>query len=335
MNTLRTAVAAPMIIALSLGLASCGNSDAEGTKTPAAESHEEGEKAHDDEKEGGHAEGSKEEAAERVAIPVESAKASGIVVSAAAAGSINETISLTGRIMLQPTARAEVRAPYSGPVRAVLKNVGDTVRRGETLARVESAESLQTYSVAAPISGVVLERQTNVGDVTGETSLYVIGDLTKLQAELNVAARDIGRVASGQNVEITGLDGATSVSGRVASVLPTADLQSQTLIARVPIATSSNSPLRPGMAVRGAVAISQAPAALVVSRDAVQTVEGKQVVFVRVSADTYEARPVTLGRKGAGVVEILTGVTAGESYVSENAFLVKAEIGKGSASHDH
>lgn len=331
MSVIRTAVAAPLLLVLTMGLASCGNGEAETSKAPAEESHKEGEEEHG---EAGHKEGG-EEAAERVTIPVESAKASGIVVAAAGPGAINETISLTGRIMLQPTARAEVRAPYSGPVRAVLRNVGDTVRRGETLARVESAESLQTYSVSAPIGGVVLERQTNVGDVTGETSLYVIGDLTKLQAELNVAARDIGRIASGQNVEVTGLDGATSVGGRVASVLPTADMQSQTLIARVPISAGANSPLRPGMAVRGAVAVSEAPAALVVARDAVQTVEGKSVVFVRVAADSYEARPVTLGRKGSGVIEVLSGLTAGESYVSENAFLVKAEIGKGSASHDH
>ncbi|MBL8765437.1 MAG: efflux transporter periplasmic adaptor subunit, partial [Phycisphaerae bacterium] len=90
-----------------------------------------------------------------------------------------------------------------------------------------------------------------------------------------------------------------------------------------------------GMAVRGAVVTAAQQAAVAVPRDAVQTVEGRSVVFVRVSEDTYEARPVTLGRTGATQVEILSGLAAGEAYVSENAFLVKAEIGKGSASHDH
>jgi cobalt-zinc-cadmium efflux system membrane fusion protein len=77
----------------------------------------------------------------------------------------------------------------------------------------------------------------------------------------------------------------------------------------------------------------QVPIAVV--RDAVQTLEGRTVVFVRVSEDTYEARPVTLGRAGRDTVEITEGLAPGEIYVSENAFLVKAEIGKGSASHDH
>ena len=220
-------------------------------------------------------------------------------------------------------------------MRAVLRNVGDSVRRGETLARVESAESLQTYAVATPIAGVVLDRQTNIGDVTSDQPLFVVGDLSRLQAELNVATRDIGRISSGQRVFITGLDGATRVEAQIASVLPTADAHSQTLIARAPLSVSQGSALRPGMAVRGAVVTAAQQAAVAVPRDAVQTLEGRSVVFVRVSDDTYEARPVTLGRTGATQVEILSGLAAGEAYVSENAFLVKAEIGKGSASHDH
>ncbi len=237
--------------------------------------------------------------------------------------------------MLQPSARADVHAQYPGPVRAVLSNVGDPVRRGQVLARVESAESLQTYAIVTPIAGVVLERQTNIGDVTSEEPIFVVGDLSRLQAELNVVTRDIGRVSAGQDVIITALDGRTRMNARIASVLPTADAHSQTLIARAPFAASATSPMRPGMAVRAAVVLAEEHVAIAVPADAVQTVEGRQVVFVRVAADTYEARPVALGRRSDDMVEITSGLNAGEAYVSENAFLVKAEIGKGEASHDH
>ncbi|MDX2275040.1 MAG: efflux RND transporter periplasmic adaptor subunit [Hyphomonadaceae bacterium] len=334
MNTFRMKLAAaPLALVMALGLSACDNSEAEPEQAQAEAGHEEGEEGHAEGDEATHSED--EGGAERVTIPVESAQASGVVVATAGPGAVEETLNLTGRIMLQASARAEVHAPYPGPVRAVLRNVGDTVGRGETLARVESAESLQTYSVATPIAGVVLDRQTNIGDVTSDQPLFVVGDLSRLQAELNVATRDIGRVASGQRVIITGLDGITRVEAEIASVLPTADAHSQTLIARAPIATTRGSPLRPGMAVRGAVVTAAQQAAVVVPRDAVQTVEGASVVFVRVSDDTYEIRPVVLGRVGATQVEILSGVNAGEPFVSENAFLVKAEIGKGSASHDH
>ncbi|GIK49930.1 MAG: hypothetical protein BroJett013_26270 [Alphaproteobacteria bacterium] len=322
MTKIAQKVLAPFAIGFALALSGCNAGEADGEGAHAETGHEEGE-AHE---EGG---------AERVTIPPEAAQASGLVISAAGPGAIRETLELTGRIMLQPSARAEVHAPYPGPVRAVLRNVGDTVGRGQTLARVESAESLQTYSIVTPISGVVLERQTNIGDVTAEEPIFVVGDLSRLQAELNVVTRDIGRVAPGQSVFITGLDGRSRIEARISSVLPTADTHSQTLIARAPFSASAASPMRPGMAVRGAVVLAEQQVGVAVPLDAVQTVEGRQVVFVRVSADTYEARPVAVGRRGDQTVEITSGLNPGESYVSENAFLVKAEIGKGSASHDH
>ena len=323
MTNIAQNVLAPVAIGLALALSGCNAGEADGKGASAETGPEEGE-AH--EEDGG---------AERVTITAEAAQASGLVISAAGPGAIQETLELTGRILLQPSARADVHAQYPGPVRAVLRNVGDSVSRGQVLARVESAESLQTYAIVTPISGVVLERQTNIGDVTSEEPIFVVGDLSRLQAELNVVTRDIGRVSAGQDVIITALDGRTRMNARIASVLPTADAHSQTLIARAPFSASATSPMRPGMAVRAAVVLAEEQVAIAVPADAVQTVEGRQVVFVRVAADTYEARPVALGRRSDDMVEITSGLNAGEAYVSENAFLVKAEIGKGEASHDH
>ncbi len=315
----RTTLLTACAMGFALSVAACGNG-AEDQANAATET-------------GGEA--AEEESSDRVTIPAEAAQASNIVVAQAGPGAIQETLNLTGRIMLQPAARAEVHAPYPGPVRAVLRNIGDTVRRGETLARVESAESLQTYSINTPIAGVVLERQTNIGDVTRETPLFVVGDLNRLEAELNVVTRDIGRVAPGQSVVIAGLDGTTRIEARIATVLPMADAHSQTLIARAPLTIAAGSPFRPGMAVRGSVVLTEQQAPVAVPRDAVQTVEGRSVVFVRVAPEVYEARPVSLGRTGSNTVEITSGVAAGETYVSENAFLVKAELGKGAGHGDH
>lgn len=314
----RTTLLAACAVALVLPAVACGNGSDEAASAATQAEEEHG-----------------EESGDRVTITAEAAEASGIVVAQAGPGAIQETLNLTGRIMLQPAARAEVHAPYPGPVRAVLRNIGDTVRRGETLARVESSESLQTYSISTPIAGVVLERQTNIGDVTSEAPLFVVGDLNRLEAELNVVTRDIGRVSPGQAVIITGLDGATRIEARIVTVLPMADAHSQTLIARAPLTITSTSAFRPGMAVRGSVVLTEQQASVAVPSGAVQTVEGRSVVFVRVGPETYEARPVTLGRTGRDTVEITSGLSLGEAYVSENAFLVKAELGKGAGHDDH
>jgi cobalt-zinc-cadmium efflux system membrane fusion protein len=289
--------------------------------------------AESDVEEAGHSE--EEAGPDRVTITNEAAETSDIALSVAGPGELREVLTLPGRILLQPAARAELHAPYPGPVRAILRNVGDSVRRGEALAHVESAESLQTYAIVSPIAGIVLERQTSLGDVTGEDPLFVVGDLSRLQAELNISTRDIARVNAGQTVIITGLDGAAQIEAQLASVLPAADTHSQTLTARAPFTASATSPIRPGMAIRGSVVLTQQHVAIAVPADAVQTLEGRTVVFVLVADQTYEARPVTVGRRGGDMVEITSGLSAGERYVSRNAFLVKAEIGKGEAGHGH
>ncbi|HRE42527.1 MAG TPA: efflux RND transporter periplasmic adaptor subunit [Terricaulis sp.] len=281
------------------------------------------------------AEHADEVGANQIHIEDAAAEASGIALATAGPSALREVLVLPGRIVLQPSARAELHAPYPGPVRAVLKNVGDPVRRGDVLARVESSESLQTYSIVAPIDGVILERDANVGDLTEGHMLFVIGDLARLQVELNVSTRDAGRVTSGQRVLVTGLDGATQIDARIETVLPAVAASSQTLTARAPFRAPATPPIRPGMAVRGAVVLAEQEVAIGVPDDAVQTLGGQSVVFVLVADETYEARPVTTGRRGGGVIEITAGLTAGERYVGANAFLVKAEIGKGEAGHGH
>ena len=80
--------------------------------------------------------------------------------------------------------------------------------------------------------------------------------------------------------------------------------------------------------------MDQKPAALVVPLAALQTFRDWDVVFVRVG-DTYEVRPVEVGKRDGEQVEILSGIKAGDQVVVEQSYLVKADIEKSGASHDH
>jgi cobalt-zinc-cadmium efflux system membrane fusion protein len=321
----RPLIASTLALAAALLLAGCGK-ETDGAAQAAVEPAEPAENAESD--------GDHDEDMPRVEIAAAALDAAGVTFARAGPGIIRETLTLTGRIMLQPAARSEVRAPYPGVVKNVEKNIGDAVKRGDVLARVESSESLQIYAVTAPISGTILERTTNVGDVSDGAALFLIGDLSRLQAELNVVTHDIDRVAAGQAVSILGIDGEARYKGEIASVLPVTDTHSQTLIARAPVTLDASQALRPGMAIRGEVVVGESTASIVAPAEAVQSLEGKNVVFVQ-EGDALEARAVTLGRAGAGVVEVTEGLAAGDILVAENAFLIKAEIGKGSAEHSH
>lgn len=269
--------------------------------------------------------GSSTLASPQITIAAAAARTAGIGVEQAGPGAIQETVNLVGRISFQPNARTEVRAPYSGPIRSVARNFGDQVRRGEMLARVESSESLQTYSVTAPLAGTVLERNANVGDITADRALFVIGDLSKLEAEFYVFPRDAARVRTGQPVVLLGgADNTARIETRIASLLPAAQDNMQAMIARAPFSAGANM-LRPGMSIRASIVIAESQAPIVVASEALQRLGDDEVVFVQ-RGDTYTPRTLRIGRRSGDRVEVLGGLQAGELYVAHNAFVLKSQL---------
>lgn len=269
----------------------------------------------------------------RTVIAQAAAEAAGVETAVAGPAQLSETIDLTGRVALRPEARADVRARYRGAVLEVTKTVGDAVTAGERLARVEASESLQTFEISSPIDGVILERATNVGDVAGDAPLFVIADLSRLQAEFHVFPRDVAQIQAGQPVLVESLDGVAVADAAITSFLPTAEADTQTLLARA-VLDNVDGAFRPGMTVRGRVTVGRSDAAVTVERDALQRWRDMDVVFTQLG-ETYEVRPVLAGARADGLVEILDGLEAGDVYVSENSFLIRADIEKAGAAHSH
>ena len=96
--------------------------------------------------------------------------------------------------------------------------------------------------------------------------------------------------------------------------------------------------LRPGMYAQAEVVMGEAQApVLAIPQDAVQTVEGGPAVFVPVpnEENTFAKRAVRLGTPVGSMIPILAGLVEGEPYVSSGSFLLKAELGKAGAAHEH
>lgn len=269
----------------------------------------------------------------RTTIGAAQAEAAGIVVEAAGPATIEETIALAGRVELQPQGRAEITAWYPGRIVAMNRAIGERVRRGETLANVNSSDSLQTYPIPSPISGVVMTRNANVGDVAGSGPIYVIADATQVHAEFYVYPRDAERLRAGQAVTVRSLSGEHTVRAPIEAILPTADMMTQTIVAHVDL-PNADSLWRPGQAVEGAAVVATYEAPLAVRTRALQRFRDFTVVFARVG-ETYEVRMLELGRQTPEWTEVLGGLRPGEVYVSGNAFLIRADVEKSGASHDH
>lgn len=297
-------------------------------KNEAAEEHGHAEAKHEhDHGEGEAGHGDKTEISDAAAQNAE------IETLAAGPTTIHETINLTGRITLNPNTTANVRARFPGIVRSVSKGIGDNVAAGDVLATVESNDSLLAYPIKAPIGGVVLQRNTNIGDVASDQPIFVIANLQDVWAEFFIFPRDMARIKPQQTVHIQSTDGSATAEAKLHSLLPVAEASSQTVVGRVVIA-NPNLEWRAGQTVRGGVVVAEKQVPVAVATGAIQRQEGATVVFVR-EGYSYEARKVELGLGDAEWTEIKSGLKPGETYVAKNSFTVKADIGKAGAEHEH
>lgn len=181
-------------------------------------------------------------------------------------------------------------------------------------------------AVSSPISGRVTSENVTLGAfVQPETELMRVANPTKVQIEASVGPSDAQRLAAGDRAIIELPDGRT-MEGRVRAVTPglANDTRSATAVLDV-VGT-----LQPGLALRVRLLPSRGDAsnAIVVPEDAVQSLEGRDVVFVR-TAQGFRAQTVSVGQRSNGRVEIIKGLAAGRAIATKNAFLLKAELAKG------
>ena len=296
-----------------------------------------GEPGHEDESQaeaGGHEEEGHEEAMDRTTIAAKVAQDAGIRVAPAAAGVIADEHEVQGLLTPVEGRVAKVMARFPGPIRTLRANVGDRVRAGQPLATIESNLSLTTYTVPAPISGVVLARNASIGTVAGEgAALYEIADLSELWVDLHIFGADAQHITAGVPVLVTRMSDGVTAETTLERVLPGTATASQSTVARATIRNLAGL-WRPGSAVKARVTVDHQPVNLVVPLGALQTAGEDDVVYVR-RGDTYVTRPVRGGRRDAQRVEIVSGLKAGEQVVVEQSFLVKADIEKSTAEHEH
>ena len=185
--------------------------------------------------------------------------------------------------------------------------------------------------VASPITGRVTAIAAKLGAfVQPETELFRIADPRQVQIEASVGANDAQRLTAGDRAIVELPDGRT-LEGRVRAVTPGLASETRTATAVVDVSGS----LQPGLAVRVRLIPSRGDVsnAIVVPDEAVQSFEGRDVVFVR-TGQGFRAQAVTIGQRSNGRVEILKGLKPGQQIATRNAFLLKAELGKGAGEEE-
>lgn len=186
--------------------------------------------------------------------------------------------------------------------------------------------------VASPIAGRVTSENVSLGAfVQPETELFRVADPRLIQIEAAVGPADAARIQSGDRAVVELPDGRT-VDARVRAVTPTLSGETRSATAVLDVTGGG---LQPGLAVRVRIMPRRAGAstAIVVPEEAVQSLNARDVVFVR-TPKGFKATPVTTGQRSAGRIEIVSGLSAGQAIATKNAFLLKAELGKGAGEEE-
>jgi len=349
----------------------------------------------------------------RLTVPPDLAKKMGLDTEAAGPGTVISVLELPGEIALNADMVSHVMPRVPGVVLESRKNLGDSVKKGETIAVVDSRElgeaqsrylvavereklasynfervqrlweaqtvaekefltakktyleekieltaaarklmalglskqdlsnlsneddtTLTHFVIRAPFDGVITKKHLSQGEWAKEDAeIYVIADLSSVWVDVIVYAKDIDAVHLGQEATVKtesfGLEGI----GTVSYVGPLVGEDSRTAKARIVIPNPEGK-WRPGLFTKVELVRHNASPPLVIRNEAIQTLQNKSVVFVQYD-DQYEARPVTVGRSNGKVSEILKGLSPGERYVTNNSFVLKAEMGKAGMSHQH
>ena len=258
----------------------------------------------------------------------------GIELATAGAGEIVAQINLPGEIHPNDDRLAHLVPRYEGIVIEVHAHEGDRVKKGQTLAVIESNQTLTRYPLKTLIDGTVIEKHITLGEsASPDRAPFVVADLSTVWVNLSVYQRDLGRIRPGEVVRIHADDETPVVHGEITYVTPVVEESTRTATARV-VMENKDGNWRPGMFVIGRVEVSRREVGVAVPRTALFTLHGETVVFIR-DEHGFEARHVTVGETDIANAEILAGLRTGEVFVSEGGFTLKSELEKGSFGDGH
>ncbi len=271
---------------------------------------------------------------EAINISDEVMKEFGIEVKIASKGKIAVHKDLTGEIVLNPDNIAHIVPRFGGIVKSVYKKIGDSIKKGEKIATIESNESLVSYDVTSSIDGTILELHMTPGELIGDAQhIVLVANLTNVWAELNIYQQDLGKVKIGQNVEITSPHSKTVFKGKLFYISPVVDEATRTAIARVKL-NNTRGTWKPGMFISGRVFTNYRTVNIAVPVNAIQILNSQEVVFVS-GAEGFQPQVVTLGMENNKLIEVIDGLHAGDKYVAKGAYTFKSEILKESFGGDH
>lgn len=261
----------------------------------------------------------------------------GIELSNAGPGEIHTELRLMGNVSMNENEMTHVSPRFDAVVTRIHKRLGDEVKKGDLLAELESNETLNRFELTAPLDGTVVDTHITLGESlsSGEMS-YVIADTSTIWIDLKVYQRDLPKMKLGLPVHIDAGETYPQVTGKLSYVGPTVDGSTRTGLVRAEVPNPEGL-YRPELFVTGTVVMDTHRYPVVVPLSAMIRMGEDQVVFVAAEDEegAFEMRVVKTGRVDHHSAEIQEGLQAGERYVSQGGFFLKADAQKANFGDGH
>lgn len=226
------------------------------------------------------------------------------------------------------TARQDLEAAIAARATAQAE-----LQRADAAVRTAGVTGGGRYlAVRSPISGRLTEVDTQLGAyVAAGAELFNVSDPSRIQVNASVSAIDAQRIRPGDRALVELASGGL-VESIVRSVTPSLDPESRAATAVLQL-NGAPGGLTQGQAVRVRITPrGSQERGIILPEQAVQQIEGKDMVFVQVK-DGFQAVPVSVGSRSGGRVEILGGLRTGQTVVTEGAFVLKSQLGASEAEH--
>lgn len=284
-----------------------------GTSSSAEEGHKDGEEVED-------------YSGVSLDLPKKTQDLIGLKTTKVESSSIMEKIAVTGRISQNVDETTEVFSPQDGVIKECPVSIGSAVSKGEVICIAENSAQEQV-EIKSPIAGVLMADYAKVGDkVDTMAPTHTVADLTKLYANFDVYENDMGKVKKGQRVLAYSSAYSEKVfEGKIVFVSPQVDETSFTIKIGVQI-ENTDLLLKPGMFLRGEIALEDDHAHLSVPSEAVQNLAGKMMVFLQDEPESFTAIEVTAKLASRKQTVIEGDINAGDTVVSEGAYIIKSKI---------
>jgi len=190
------------------------------------------------------------------------------------------------------------------------------------------------YEIHSPENGIIIEKHIVQGELlNGESQPFVIANLDEVWINITINQKDNQKFHLGQKATISTGVNDTEVQSKIDYISPTVSEETRSATARVVIDNRDGN-WRPGLFVTANVQLSETEVAVVIPKTALEQLDNQTVVFKK-TAEGFVPQKITTGREDHQSVEVLSGLNAGDEYVAEHAFVLKAELGKGEAEHEH